>query len=396
MKIAVFHNLPSGGAKRVLYNFVKHLRKSKHIVDVFVPDTADEKFLPLKDIANKVEIFPTIKTFKGVILSLLRYQLPLLGFLEKAQEDIATYVNKSGYDVVLVEQDRYTMSPFFLKFVKIPTVYYCQQPFRAQEAILKKISSPVDNWFIKTGKEMFYSVISRIDKQNASYSKYLLANSCFSRESILRNYGLNAFVSYLGIDIEVFRHLDILKENYVLSVGACRPAKGFDFIIRALSFVSEKIRPKLIIVSNTTALAWEDYLKQLALQKKVEVEIKHSVEDEKLIHFYNQARLFLYAPYLEPFGLAALEAMACGTPVIAVKEGGVRESITHDETGILVERDEAIFAEAITELLSNPKRCDCISQRAMESVQNFWTLDHSGKRLLCHLEHAANLHQGKS
>jgi len=48
MKIAVFHNLPSGGAKRALYSFVKYLTKSGHLVDVFVPSTADETFFTIE------------------------------------------------------------------------------------------------------------------------------------------------------------------------------------------------------------------------------------------------------------------------------------------------------------------------------------------------------------
>jgi glycosyltransferase involved in cell wall biosynthesis len=45
--------------------------------------------------------------------------------------------------------------------------------------------------------------------------------------------------------------------------------------------------------------------------------------------------------------------MACGTPVVAVKEGGVRESVMHDKTGILTQRDENMFAQAVMDLLAN-------------------------------------------
>lgn len=395
MKIAVFHNLSSGGAKRALYNFVKYLTKATHSVDVFVPDTADEKFLPLTEIANKVTVFPTVKTIKGIIPSLLRYRIPPIGFLERTHEDIAASINKNDYDVVLAEQDRYTMSPFFLKFIKKPTVYFCQQPFRADEAVLQKKSQPLDNWFIRTGKKIPYRLISKIDKQNVSYTNYIVANSYFSRESILRSYGLNAFVCYLGIDNEVFRPLDGLRENYVLSVGACQPSKGFDFIIQAISLINEKIRPPLVIVSNTISPSWRDYIRQLALQKKVGVEIKHLTGEEELVQLYRRAKLFLYAPYLEPFGIAVLEAMACGTPVVAVREGGIRESIVHNETGILTERDELEFAEAITKLISDENRWKYLSRKAMEFIQGFWTLDHAGRRLYGHLERAVNLYQDR-
>jgi len=69
-------------------------------------------------------------------------------------------------------------------------------------------------------------------------------------------------------------------------------------------------------------------------------------------------------PYLEPFGLVPLEAMACGTPIVAVKEGRVKESVVHLETGLLIERDENEFAEALTELIVNDAKHRFMSQRA--------------------------------
>ena len=71
-----------------------------------------------------------------------------------------------------------------------------------------------------------------------------------------------------------------------------------------------------------------------------------------------------------------------------MKEGGVRESIVHGETGLLTERDELIFANAVTELLSDDKRRLYMSQKGIEAVRNFWTLEHAGERLLNHLNRA--------
>jgi glycosyltransferase involved in cell wall biosynthesis len=372
------------------------------VVDVFVPDTADERFLPLKEVANKVEVFPVRKTFTGFISSVIYYRnLGLEGSslvdLKRTQKNIANIINKSDYEVVFIEQDKYTMSPFFLKYIKKPAVYYCQQPVRANEAILKRVSEKVhetSNLFVKTQRRIWHEYLKskiKIDRQNASFAKYILANSYFSRESILRAYGLNSFVCYLGVDTEIFRPLNSSKENFVLSVGSCHSAKGYDFIISSLSHIDEKIRPKFIIISNSVSMPYKNYLERLASQNEVEIEIKSLVEDKELVQYYNRARLFLYAPYLEPFGLAPVEAMACGIPVIAVREGGVRESVIHNETGLLVERDEVMFAEAITDLLLDERRCQKMSKRGIETVREFWTFDHAGERLLWHLARAIKL-----
>jgi glycosyltransferase involved in cell wall biosynthesis len=147
----------------------------------------------------------------------------------------------------------------------------------------------------------------------------------------------------------------------------------------------------MLIVSNTADAPWEAYLHRLATKLGVELSIKKCVSDSDLVHLYNKAKLFVYAPYLEPFGLAPLEAMACGTPVIAVKEGGVRESVLHNETGILTERDEEAFALATTELLRDDGQRERMASRGLEVVRSFWTWTHAAERLGRHLRRAANL-----
>jgi len=204
-------------------------------------------------------------------------------------------------------------------------------------------------------------------------------------------YGLNSFVSYLGTDTDLFRPLFERRENYVLSVGWCSPSKGYDFLIRSLARIDTQARPKILIAANATNPGWEAYLLRLAATLKVDLSIKKLVSDSDLVRLYNKAKLFLYAPYLEPFGLVALEAMACGTPVIAVKEGGVRESVLHNETGILTERDEEAFAQATSELLRDDVQRERIARRALEVVRSFWTWKHAAERLSWHLERAVRL-----
>jgi glycosyltransferase involved in cell wall biosynthesis len=399
VKIAVFHNLPSGGAKRALYNYVTHLKNGGHQIDVHVPSTANETYMPLKDVVDGFHTYPVRQTVRGVLGSQYFLQRSFVD-LERTEDHIASEINAGPYDLVLSEQDQSTITPYLLRQLKKPTVYYCQQPCRVEEAVLREVVRaafpappmplPVPGWkriwraYLRTLK----NPVPRIDQENASHAKYILANSCFSRETILRAYGLNSFVSYLGIDTELFRPLSLPKEDFVLSVGQCSPHKGFDFIIRSLSLIDEQRRPKLVIVANFTNLGWEDYLVRLAARLRLDLEVKKAIPDTELVSLYNRARLFVYAAILEPFGLAPVEAMACGTPVVAVKEGGVRESVLHNETGILTPRDERAFAEATTGLLADDEQRERMGRRGVEVVRSFWTLQHAGERLEAHLKHA--------
>ncbi len=149
MKIAVFHNLPSGGAKRALYGTIAYLIHKGHSVEAYLPSTANEDFLPLKELVDEVHLHQVKNTVGGWLYSTFKYVPPFiktisLRDLEATQREIAGIINDSDHDVVLCEQDQYTLSPFFLKYIKKPTVYYCQQPTR-DEAILKKLEKMVEN-----------------------------------------------------------------------------------------------------------------------------------------------------------------------------------------------------------------------------------------------------------
>ena len=398
MKIAVFHNLPSGGAKRALYGMLNYLIKSGHSVDAYVPSTANENFLPLKDLVENVNVYKVKTSIGGSLYSSIKYVPPFikqisLRDLENTEKEIADTINSRDYDVVLCEQDQYTLSPFLLKYINKPTAYYCQQPTR-DEAILKKLSEIIKhqpNIFKRFVFDYADKKDLKIDVQNAGHANYILANSYFSRESILRGYGLNSYVSYLGIDTNLFKPIEILKEDFVLSVGTCTPTKGYDFIIKSLLLIEPEKRPRFIIAANHSIPQWKNYLVELAAKLEVELEILDMVDDEKLLNLYNSAKLVLYAPYLEPFGLVPIESMGCGTPVIGVKEGGVRETVVHNKTGILVERDEKLFAKAVKETMEDTNKLKEMSQLSVDTVNNFWTLEHAGERIEWHINNAMNI-----
>jgi len=391
MKIAIFHNLPSGGAKRALYTFSEFLTKSDNTVEVFVPSTANESYLPLKDLVAGVNVFDVKRTIAGLSSSELRnFPLSMSADLERIERNIADTINGQDFDVVLCEQDIYTISPFFLKYIKKPTIYYCQQPARNQDAALRYIARTELFPRPQTlrGRVIDYCInrlVPKIDKKNASFAGHILTNSYFSRESILRRYGLNSLVSYLGVDTEIFKPLGIPKEDFVLSVGRLMPRKGYGFIVRSLGTINSKIRPRLIVVSDEIDIHVKNSLEQLAQKIGVDLRIESLIADDALVSLYNKAQLVLYAPYLEPFGLVPLEAMACGTPVVAVKEGGVRESVIHTKTGILTQRDEHMFAHAVMELLSNEEKIGDMSQNAIECIEDYWTAEKAGKRLVGHI-----------
>lgn len=400
MRIAVFHNLPSGGAKRALHGFVNELMLKGHEIDLFVPSTADETFLNLKPLVNQTAVIPVRRSIGGMAVSTWKYVIPVrfsAADLEETHRKLANIINEGNYDITFVEQDRYTLSPFILKYLRHPSIYYCQQPSRLDEELLTQLSleSTRNASVLRSARRLWKSYLRRklpsIDRENATWSKYILANSAFSKETIYKAYGLNAFVSHLGVDPKIFRPLELERQNYVLSVGSMEPSKGYDFLINALGMLDQRTRPKLMIVSNAGNDQYTEWIERLAQEKGVHLEKKRLVSDEELVDLYNRATLFLYAPHSEPLGLAVLEAMACGTPVIAVAEGGVRETVAHEETGILTERNEKTFSGAIEMLMENKNKQDALKKKALNSIGSYWNIQRATERLLDHIKSAIAL-----
>ena len=88
----------------------------------------------------------------------------------------------------------------------------------------------------------------------------------------------------------------------------------------------------------------------------------------------------VYAPRLEPFGYAPLEAAACGLPVVAKAEGGVRETVVDAVTGFLVDDDEQL-GPSIARLLHQPELARLMGRSARRNAEATWSLDAATTRL---------------
>jgi glycosyltransferase involved in cell wall biosynthesis len=96
------------------------------------------------------------------------------------------------------------------------------------------------------------------------------------------------------------------------------------------------------------------------------------VSGQDLLRLYSESRCLVYAPVREPLGLAALEAQACGIPVVGVAEGGLLETVVHGETGLLTPRQPVAFAEAVTSLLTDEPRRRALAAGARQYVERSW------------------------
>lgn len=158
---------------------------------------------------------------------------------------------------------------------------------------------------------------------------------------------------YNGLDLTKFRFQNKCKKGYLAFLGRYAFEKGVDAAVN----VARKSKDKLRIAGNIWGNGFYDK-KIKPYLKKGEIEDIGFLERGKLSDFLGGAKALLFPiRWQEPFGLVMIEAMACGTPVIAFRNGSVPEVIKHGETGFIVENEDEM-KEAVKNI-GKIRRADC-------------------------------------
>jgi glycosyltransferase involved in cell wall biosynthesis len=377
LRIAVYHNLHSGGAKRVT---IEHLRRlsARHEVMLFTLSTADQAFAGavdedhIKSVVHDYKPAPYLRSPFG------RFN-PIVGMrnlklLEDVSLKVAADIDARGFDAVLLHPCQVTQSPLVLNGLRTPALYYCHElPRRVYDPDLSRPYSARSSRQVALDrfdpvKTRIFDLLKAYDYNAAIKATQITANSKYTRSNAERVYRRQVSVCPPGVDAGKFQPGESERERLVLSVGALTPFKGFDFIIQAIGTTGEAQRPPLLIISNYQEPRELAFLTALAAQCKVQVEFRANVSDAELQGWYARAGCMAYAPVREPFGLAALEAMAAGAPVVGVNEGGVRETIVDGVTGVLAPRNAAEFGQRIMEVLRDPRRAERYTAAARKHV----------------------------
>jgi glycosyltransferase involved in cell wall biosynthesis len=346
-----------------------------HRLDAFVPSTADENYLPLMEAASSVARIgrprppDRERALEGGISPLDPIQwLRYLRLVRASERETARMIDDRGYNLVLVGASQFTQAPWVLRWLRTPTLYYCQEPLRA--AYEPRISGPIIRTAIR-------HTLGRVDRRNARAATRVAVNSRFSAGRIGSVYHRSVDLNYLGVDTERFRPLAGERGDFVLSVAALHPLKGLDFLIDSIATIPSDDRPPLLMVSDRSRKAERRRLEAAAAGRDVEIRFEFRISEDNLVLLYNRARLVLYAPHDEPFGFVPLEAMACGRPVLGVREGGIPETIVEGETGYLAERDPVRFGARVREILKDRPGAEALGARAAEVVRTRWTWERS-------------------
>lgn len=412
MKIAVWHNLPSGGGKRALYHHLKGLHQRGHTLHTWSPPRASDDFLPLSAFTAESVVPCTFPTQRkpasriGQSAWKLRTAVARLEAFERHGEACAAQMAGGGFDVLFANACTWYRTSYVGLKSDLPSALYLQEPYRWLYEALPELPWPAIPapgrtwrspgylaWFVQDVLEtQALRIQAREERAMAAGFDRILVNSLFSRESVRRAYGLDSSVCYLGVDTDLFRPLRLPRERLVVSVGGLYVGKGADVAIRAVAAVPARMRPRLLWIGNFADPDLLRDLQALAGSLSVDFVCKVLIPDEELVQWLNRAAALLYTPRLEPFGFAPLEAMACETPSVALAEGGIRETVQHEVTGLLADNCEpGPLAAALTRLLEDPGLARTLGAEGLRQVQARWTWTAALDRLEQHLLNLARL-----
>jgi D-inositol-3-phosphate glycosyltransferase len=191
-----------------------------------------------------------------------------------------------------------------------------------------------------------------------------------------------------GVDLALFRpgsaaaarqRLGLDRDAFVvLFAGRVQPLKGPDIVLRAAAALEQSLGSRLVMVfvggPSGTEVGAPGRLASLASELGVasRVRMEPPCPQEELAEWYRAASVVMVPSHSESFGLVALEAQACGTPVVAAAVGGLRTVVRDGVSGVLVPgHDPASYAEVLIRLAESPEELAGLSRGAVQHASAF-------------------------
>lgn len=320
MKIALIHDYLKefGGAERVLEALHELWPKAPIFTTVFLPHFAGPHQKRLKNWPVKTSLFQKIP-FKEKLISPFRLLAPLVFEAFDFRDFDLVLVSATGaYFPNLIVTRPETLH---LSYYHTPPRYLYGYPTARlwQSSWLTRVFGQITNHFLR-----------QIDFVAAQRPDYLLSNSQTTAARIKKFYRRDATVIYPPVELvdKTFklRPKPLKDRRYFLAGGRLAAAKNIELAVKA----ANQLKIPLKVFGKTFA----GYGQKLQKIAGPTVEFLGEVSDQELIKLYADAKALIYPSLQEDFGLVPVEAMALGTPVIALRQGGVTETVIEGKTGL--------------------------------------------------------------
>jgi D-inositol-3-phosphate glycosyltransferase len=222
-------------------------------------------------------------------------------------------------------------------------------------------------------------LVANTDEESRQLIAYYAAEP--SRVAVI-NPGVDLSVFRPGSQLAARRQLGLRQDGVVLVfAGRIQPLKAPDVVLHAaarlladLPGLADRLTLAFIGGPSGTGRNDPDGLVQLAARLGVadQVRLEPPCPQPELAQWYRAATVVMVPSYSESFGLVAMEAQACGTPVVAAAVGGLRTAVRHGYSGVLVDsRDPSRYAAAVRELIEVPEWQSRLARGAREHASRF-------------------------
>ena len=233
----------------------------------------------------------------------------------------------SGYDLVISSSS--AESKGIITRPDTLHVCYCHTPTRYYWSHYHEYRDMLEfGWLNPLARVVMPPMIHRLrmwDYLAAQRVDTFIANSHTTAGRIAKYYGRESTVVMPGIDTTRYGLAEGMRDGYYLAIGRTIPYKKFDLLVDTFN---QNKKPLIIATSTENRLS-----ETLRRRSNANIEWRFHVSEPEKIHLYQHARAYLM-PQEEDFGITPLEAMACGTPVVAYRRGGARETVVEGETGV--------------------------------------------------------------
>lgn len=236
-----------------------------------------------------------------------------------------------------------------------------------------------------------------VERQILAQADRIVATSPQEQEHIRKYVSKRGSIEVIpcGTDVENFKAIDRetakvklgfnKSDRIILYVGRFDPRKGIETLVLAFARLAAKPAHEnthLVIVGGSDRCR-ADGVEQRRIEQLVQdlgssdrTHFAGRIGHDRLPLYYSAAEVCAVPSHYEPFGLVAIEAMACGTPVVASKVGGLQFTVLQEETGLLVPpQDEVAWELALDRLLDNPDWATTLGKNAAAHVRErfSWT-----------------------
>jgi glycogen synthase len=249
-----------------------------------------------------------------------------------------------------------------------------------------------------------YAVSSWAERLAVERAERVIAVSARMRADIMIHFRVDpdrVVVIHNGVDAEAFARTERrdalarhrVPEPYALFVGRISEQKGIFDLLEAADALPEGMALVLCASSPDTP-ELEARLAAAVVGRPRIRWINAMLPIDEVVQLYSHAAVFVCPSIYEPFGLINLEAMACGTPVVATRVGGIPEVVVDGETGLLVEPgDPAALAAALRRVLDDPTRAARMGEAGRRRVEASFSWDRIAERTLEVYREAIEVHR---